>query len=353
MTLVIKIGSCVLVDEQQIINQMVISHLAAQIASLREFHQIVIVSSGAIAAGKSILKKSDAVLANRQILASIGQIELLNLYAREFSRHNLDVAQGLVTRQDFDRRAKYLNMRNFFENLLKENSVIPIINENDVLSPRQPTFSDNDELAGLIALMINADQLILLTNVDGLYTGDPADPESTLLKMIPCGKSVPKHYLDSAKSSLGLGGIQNKVHIAQNTTQVGIGVHIANGRTPRILEKILNLESPGTYFLPCHTKKSSKKRWLASPTHQEKGLVVLNPGLIKRLQNSFEALSILPVGIDQVEGNFLPGEVVALVDRQRRFIGRGISEYNRDQLAEVIGQKSQKPAVKYENLFIY
>jgi glutamate 5-kinase len=220
-------------------------------------------------------------------------------------------------------------MLNCFEILL-QHDIIPVVNENDVISVTELMFTDNDELAGLIASMVNADALIILTNVDGLYTGDPSDPAS--------------------KSNFGRGGMLTKCYMASKIAQLGITVHIGNGTRPNILHDILENKTRHTRFLP-FKGVSGRKRWIAHNDNYSKGIVHVNSGAKLALTGS-KASSLLPVGITYIKGEFKKKDIIRIVDEDEKTIGLGIAEYGSDKALELIGQKNQKPLVHYDYLYL-
>jgi len=327
-------------------------HLAEQIAALKkEGKEVIVVSSGAVASGRSLISVSEKIdaVATRQLLASIGQVKLINTYADLFQQHGLVCAQVLVTKEDFRDRQHYLNMQNCFRILL-QNNVIPIVNENDVVSVTELMFTDNDELAGLIASMLNADALLILTNVDGIYNGDPKDPAATVIPEVTSITIGFSAFVSPQRSQFGRGGMLTKCHMAHKVAQLGIAVHIANGKTENILPKVLNQEVINTRFVPNKTT-SGKKKWLAHSDNYAKGVVQLNAGA-KAALTSAKATSLLPVGIVKITGDFQKGDIIRLVDENEKPVGLGIAEYGSDKALERLGLKNQKPVVHYDYLFL-
>ncbi|HWD88356.1 MAG TPA: glutamate 5-kinase [Mucilaginibacter sp.] len=349
--IVVKIGSNVLTQSDGLPDLPRIGHLVEQIAVIRKQGvEVILVSSGAVASGRSMIsvsEKSDAVAA-RQLLASIGQVKLINTYSSLFGQYDILCSQILVTKEDFRDRLHYLNMRNCLEVLL-QHQVIPVVNENDVVSVTELMFTDNDELAGLIAAMLNANALILLTNVDGIYDGDPKIAGSKLLEAIDSSAELPS-FVASGKSQFGRGGMVTKSTIAQKTAQLGIAVHIANGTKDNILVEVLAGRAAHTRFIQ-DKSKSGKKKWIAHSVHAATGSVRINEGAGIAL-TSDKATSLLPVGIIKVLSDFNKGEIIKLVDDQDRLIGLGIAEYGSDKARERIGQKNQKALVHYDYLYL-
>ncbi|MEJ7740576.1 MAG: glutamate 5-kinase [Chitinophagaceae bacterium] len=350
--LVIKIGSNVLAKKDGLPDLERMFQLTNEIASLKkEGRQVIVVSSGAVAAGKSLIKvtgKYDVVSA-RQLLASVGQVQLINNYADLFKTHNLICSQVLVTKDDFRDRLHYRNMLNCFDILL-QHDIIPVVNENDVISITELMFTDNDELAGLIASMIKADALIILTNVDGLYNGDPNDPGSTIIEEIDPSITDFTAFVTTKKSNFGRGGMLTKSQMANKIAQLGIAVHIANGTREGILRKIMENKTIHTKFLP-FKGVSGKKRWIAHTDKYSKGLVRINDGARKALTGN-KASSLLPVGIMEVKGEFKKKDIITIIDEEGKMIGLGIAEYGSDKAMDLVGQKNQKPLVHYNYLYL-
>jgi glutamate 5-kinase len=349
---VVKIGSNVLTQDNGMPDLERMQHLVEQVAEIkRQGKEVIVVSSGAVASGRSLIsisEKADAV-ASRQLLASIGQVKLINTYSELFSHFNLICAQVLVTKEDFRDRLHYLNMKNCFQILL-QNNVIPIVNENDVISVTELMFTDNDELAGLIASMLNADALFILSNVDGIYNGNPKDAASEVIPEISAGATGFSSFITTQRSQFGRGGMITKCHMAQKVAQLGIAVHIANGKTEHILTKLLNEEVVNTRFIPNKTA-SGKKKWIAHSEQSAKGVVQVNEGA-KAALTSAKATSLLPVGIVQIIGDFQKGDIIRLMDEQEKQLGLGIAEYDAGKARERVGQKNQKPLVHYDYFFL-
>ncbi|WP_346345129.1 glutamate 5-kinase [Mucilaginibacter sp. dw_454] len=347
-----KIGSNVLTQSNGLPDQRRISQLVTQISALKKQGiEVILVSSGAVAAGRSLITVSDKydAIATRQLLASIGQVKLINNYAQLFEQHDILCSQVLVTTEDFKGRQHYLNMKNCLEILL-QHQVIPIVNENDVVSVTELMFTDNDELAGLIASMLNAQALIILTNVNGIYTSNPSDAGSELITEVTDNGVDFASFVSSGKSQFGRGGMITKSHMAQKTAKLGIAVHIANGTKENILIDVLNNTAAHTRFIPDKTA-SGKKKWLAHSEKSATGVVQINEGA-KIALTSNKATSLLPVGLVDVLTDFKKGEIIKLIDEQKKVVALGIAEYGADKAKESIGQKNQKPLVHYDYLYL-
>ncbi|RFZ84644.1 glutamate 5-kinase [Mucilaginibacter terrenus] len=349
---IVKIGSNVITQPNGLPDQERLSHLVDQVAAIsKQGIEVILVSSGAVASGRSLIKvgdKHDAVAA-RQLLASIGQVKLINTYAQLFEKYDTLCSQVLVTKEDFRDRVHYLNMRNCLEILL-QNQVVPVINENDVVSVTELMFTDNDELAGLIASMLNAEALIVLTNVDGIYTGDPKLPGSEVIQEVTSEGIDLSSFVSSARSQFGRGGMITKSSIAHKVAQLGITVHIANGTTDDILTELLAGKAVHTRFVP-EKKKSGKKKWLAHAENAATGVVQVNEGARSVLLSN-KASSLLPVGIIEIIADFKKGDIIRILDEHNKLIGLGQAEYGADKARELQGLKKQRPLVHYDYLYL-
>lgn len=350
--IIIKIGSNVLTQKDGLPDINRINHLVDQIAKIkRQGMEVILVSSGAVASGKSLITISEKFdsIATRQLFASIGQVKLINTYAQQFEKYNILCSQVLVTKEDFRDRLHYLNMKNCLKILLQHH-VIPVVNENDVVSITELMFTDNDELAGLIASMLNAQALIVLTNVDGIYDGNPDNETAKVIEEISDKTIDFSSFVNTSRSQFGRGGMITKSTMAQKVAQLGIAVHIANGTKENILVDVLDNKVPHTYFTP-NRSASGKKKWIAHAGNYAKGIVQVNEGA-KAALTSAKASSLLPVGVINILSDFKKGEIIKLVDENGKHIGLGIAEYGSDKAAEMIGQKNQKALIHYDYLYL-
>ncbi|MCH6199238.1 glutamate 5-kinase [Aquiflexum sp. LQ15W] len=351
--LVIKIGSNVLTKEGGHPDRERMDALVTQIASLKsEGIKVLLVSSGAVAFGRgeiSLPEKIDPIL-KKQIWASNGQIDLINTYKGLFKKHHLTISQILVTKEDFRDRKHYLNMRNCLLGLIAQ-GIVPVINENDTVAITELMFTDNDELASLTAAMVNADSMILLTNVDGIFDGNPNDPNSKLISII--GNKMPDlgAVISPLKSSFGRGGMLTKTNMAKKAAELGIQVWIANGKKENILTDVINQKAISTYFEP-KPRKQSPKKWLAHGDQYFKGEVVINEGA-KNALTSNKISSLLPVGMVMIKGEFSKGDIIRITDESGTKIGLGKAEYHSPLAKEKIGQKNQKPFIHYDYLYLF
>lgn len=350
--IVIKIGSNVLALDNGLLNLQRIEQLVEQIVRLKNNGiEVIIVSSGAVASGRSYISLPDNydAVSKRQVLASIGQIKLINTYRDFFEKHNFLCAQVLVSKEDFRDRGHYLNMQNCISVLL-QNNVIPIVNENDVISITELMFTDNDELAGLIASMVNAEALFLLTSVDGIFDADPQNPEAKVIPVISPEITNFSSFVNAGKSSFGRGGMITKCHIASRLTGMGINVHVANGKKDNIVLDLVNGKQTGTVF-PAHKKTSSIKKWLAHSKDFSKGIVTVTDGARIALLSE-KATSLLMIGINNIEGYFHKGDIIKIIDEENNFVGWGMSNFSSEKASQLMGQKKQKPLIHYDYLFI-
>ncbi len=350
--IVVKIGTNVLTREDGRLDITNISQLVDQIAALKQRGiNVVLVSSGAVGAGQELLpaaKDFDQVV-RRQMLSAIGQVRLMELYRQLFANHGLLCGQVLATKGDFRDRRHYLNMRNCFEALLHD-QIVPIVNENDVISVTELMFTDNDELASLVTGMIAADALFILSSVDGLFNGPPDDPSSNLVTEVAADDSKVLEHVAPVKSSFGRGGMQTKLRMAQQTARLGADVFLANGCRPNILLDILDGQQIRTRIL-AKASVSNVKRWIAH--HQSsKGEITVNEGAVIALRDPDRISSLLPVGITNIDGDFQKGDLVRIVDPNGQVVGMGIAQYGAETATKHIGEKGRKAVIHYDYLVV-
>lgn len=350
--IVVKVGSNVLTDQQGWLNVPVLENLVDQLVALRKIQvELILVSSGAVAAGRSLImhpEKSDPV-STRQLLSSVGQVKLINTYAQLFETRSMHCSQVLVTKGDFRDRSHYLNMKNCFQVLL-QNKIIPVVNENDVVSVTELMFTDNDELAGLIAAMMNADALVLLTNVDGVFKGHPEKTNSRLIEQVDAKQDNYANMILTKKSNFGRGGMITKYNMASKVSQSGIHVFIGNGKKENALLNILEGKQKCTRFT-AHKSPSNLKKWLAHSEGYAKGKIIVNEGARNALLSN-TATSLLPIGISSIEGTFKKGDIIRILDEKHQTLGLGMAQYGYDKAMEKIGLKHQKPLVHYDYLYL-
>jgi glutamate 5-kinase len=345
--IVTKFGTSLLTAGTSKLNQDKMSDLVDQLARLHsQGVEVVVVTSGAIAAGREKLGLTKRIkgITYKQVLASVGQGRLMNLYERLFDRHGITVAQALLTKADLRDRYGYLNTRNTLLALL-EMGVICIVNENDVVAVdeiEEAKFGDNDNLSAMVANLIDADLLLILTDIDGLYTADPnKDPDARLIPLVEKIDARIEGLVSGATSGLGTGGMVTKIEAAKMATACGITVVIANGRQPDILMRLAIGESVGTRFLPVTAQLDSRERWMLSGL-RTRGTVVVDAGAALALRRYKR--SLLAAGIQQVEGNFRRGDIVNIQDMQGVRLGCGITNYDAEELLAIRGIHSEEIA---------
>lgn len=352
-TCVIKIGSNVITQETGMPDFSRIESLCSQVSFLiKKGKKVILITSGAVAFGRKNIKlpeKTNPVL-KKQIWAAHGQIALINTYQNIFAGLGNSIAQILVTKEDFRDRKHYLNMKNCIEGLLSH-GIIPILNENDTVAITELMFTDNDELASLTAAMVNADTLILLTNVNGIYTGSPDLPDSRLIQIVDQQTLDLSKFIQASKSSFGRGGMLTKLNMAKKSANLGIEVFIANGKKEAILGEILAGNAICTRFEPSPVKQSPKK-WLAHGEQYYKGEIIINEGAKKALFSKIIS-SLLPIGIVSFSGDFEKGDILRILDETGNRIGLGRAEYGKKVLSEKTGQKNQKPIIHYDYLYLF
>ena len=347
----VKIGSRVLTKKDGYLNKKVVVELVKDLASLKKQGQeIILISSGAVELGKSVsslrnnleiktnaVKYSNSII-REQILAAVGQPKLMAFYTKEFEKYGITCAQLLVTRSVFADRESYLSIRTVAENLLKL-GILPIFNENDALSSEELDFSDNDQLACMVASMLVVDKLIILTNVDGVY--DKLG-KGVISKRIPIIKKVGDFIekIDDSAST-GKGGMKSKLISADLITSLGIPMHIANGLTKNAVSKIVKGKNIGTFFPTSHKKENAAKAWLATAAWP-KGKIIVSTCLGDILRKKQLAASILFMGIEKISGNFSKRDVVEICDETGKGLGKGLVRYDKAELKKKIEEYRKK-----------
>ncbi len=352
----VKIGSNVLSRADGRLDITRMSALVDQVAELRGAGvEVIVISSGAVAAGRSELPEAaghrlDSVSA-RQLFSAVGQAKLIDRYVQLFREHGIICGQVLTTKENFATRHHYLNQHNCMEVMLRE-GVVPIVNENDTVSVTELMFTDNDELSGLIAMMMNCDRLVILSNIDGIFTGNPADEGSRLIERVAPGDDLSR-YISSARSGLGRGGMTTKYNIARKVADAGIEVIIANGKREHILTDLLlgRGKAPSTRFEASEHPASSLKRWLASSASFAKGSLKLNAEAARTLRDR-PGTSLLPVGVTDAEGDFAAGDIVSICGPDDTVIAWGRISTSTEQVRRRLGQPGGKPLVHADYLYI-
>ncbi|MDR1808952.1 MAG: glutamate 5-kinase [Prevotella sp.] len=355
LRLVVKIGSNVLTRKDGTLDVTRMSALIDQIVELKQAGvEVIVVSSGAVAAGKAEIQphsKLDMV-SSRQLFSAVGQVKLINHYHSLFQQHKVICGQILATKEDFATRRHYLNQRNCMTVML-ENGAVPIVNENDAISVNELMFTDNDELSGLVAAMMDAQKLIILSNIDGIYNGDPASADAEVIRTIDVLKDNIEEYIRSSKSSAGRGGMQTKYNIARKVAEEGVEVIIANGKRENILCDIVGQQAGCIYtrFAPVEKKTSSVKKWIAHSEGFAKGEVYINEGAKDALSGD-KAISLLPVGVVKITGEFEADDIVKIMAENGAQIGVGKIACDSEEARAQIGKKQTKPIIHYDYLYL-
>jgi glutamate 5-kinase len=340
--IVVKVGSSLVTNQGEGLDIPAIRNWAQQIAALREEgHNVILVSSGAIAEGMQRLgwKKRPSAVHELQAAAAVGQMGLIQVYESCFSAHGLHTAQILLTHADLADRERYLNARSTLCTLLTL-GVIPVINENDTVVTDEIKFGDNDTLGALVANLIEADALIILTDQIGLYTADPRkDPNATLISLAQAGDEKLEAMAGGAGSHIGSGGMLTKVLAAKRAARSGAHTVIASGHEIDVLPRLMRGDSIGTLLEAQPLPLNARKQWLADHL-QISGKVTLDAGAVHALRN--EGKSLLPVGITSVSGEFVRGTVVAILDTNGQDIARGLINYNATETRRIAGHASNE-----------
>lgn len=352
----VKIGSNVLTRQDGTLDITRMSALVDQVAELRrQGIEVILISSGAVASGRSELKmtvsrKMDSV-DQRQLFSAVGQAKLINRYYELFREHGLPVGQVLTMKENFGTRRHYLNQRNCMMVML-ENGVIPIVNENDTISVTELMFTDNDELSGLIATMMDVQALIILSNVNGIYNGMPGEPDVEVIREVEPDKDL-SEYIRTEKSGFGRGGMITKCNIARKVADEGIAVMIANGKRDHILtDLILHPDSVlCTRFIPRKAAVSSVKKWIAHSSGFAKGRIFLNEKAVEVVCGD-RAVSILPIGITHIEGDFEKDDLVSVLSPENTPLGIGRVAYDSNEARRLIGLHDCKPIIHYDYLYL-
>jgi glutamate 5-kinase len=338
---VVKVGSNVLTEDQGL-NLKAIRSISGQICGLIDGgREVILVSSGAMASGvkKIGLDKRPDEIPKRQAVAAVGQAGLIMEYEKAFARDHKKVAQILLTGDDLNNRQRYLNARNAILMLLSWH-VVPIVNENDTVMIEEIQFGDNDNLAAMITLLLDADILINLTDIDGLYTKDPrANPDASLIPVVSTISKDIIRFAGEIPGALGTGGMLSKIKAARKVTAAGIPMVIANGNRPDILKKLFSDQEPGTFFVPKTKKLKSRKCWIAF-TLKPKGVLMVDDGAAAAIMK--RGKSLLPSGIVGVEGDFGVGAPVEFKKGDREILGTGLVNYSSTDIRKIMGLKSSQ-----------
>jgi len=362
--LVVKIGTTLISSPTEFLDRNKMRPIVEDLAHLRKRGvKIILVSSGAIGAGMAILglKSRPKLLPQKQAAAAIGQSKLMHFYKELFNECDLHVAQVLLTRDDLDDRRKYLNARNTLSTLLGYESIIPIINENDTVAVDEIKFGDNDTLAAVVASKMEADLLVILSNVDGLYDCDPRKSKSPkLIEEVTDLSDDIRRICGAASAETSVGGMKSKVEAARIASFSGIAMILANGERSHILKQIFENDVKCTYFRPKNEWVNGRKRWIAFGAAPH-GNIKIDEGACSALLR--KCRSLLPSGIIDVSGKFARGDTISIVDAGSREIARGLTNYSADEIlqikgshtskiAEILGHKDYDEVVHRDNLVV-
>ena len=362
---VIKVGSAVLTASGEGLDLKRIEKLAAEVSSLADQkREVILVTSGAIAAGlaKLGLKKTKGMpLPLKQAAAAVGQSGLMRVYEKTFGSHGRKVAQVLLTREDLSSRTRFLNARNTIHTLL-EYGVIPVINENDTVAVDEIKFGDNDSLSGMVVHLADADLLVILSDIDGLYTADPRlDPDAKFIPMVEKITAELERGAGDASTVVGTGGMRSKIMTAKKVGAFGAAMVILNGKKQGLLTAVFEGKEVGTLFLPKDHKDRSRKHWIAYTACSSGGIVVDDGGR-EALVN--KGKSLLPGGVVRIEGNFKAGDCISCSDARGNEFARGLTKYSSDdlerikglktsQIASVLGHKDYDEVIHRDDLVIF
>jgi glutamate 5-kinase len=362
--LVVKVGTTLVSSSTDFVNREEMEPIVEDISAFRKRGiKVILVTSGAIGAGMGVLglKVRPKVLPQKQAAAAIGQSRLMHFYKELFNQYGMRVAQILLTKDDLDERTKYLNARNTLTTLLQYDGIVPIINENDTVAVDEIKFGDNDTLAAIVASKMQADLLVILSNVDGMYDCDPR--KSAVPKLIEDVKDISddlRKMCGGASSETSVGGMAAKVEAARIATLSGIGVVLANGTRKHVLQDIFTDACKCTYFHPGQDVIHGRKRWIAFSS-APRGKIKVDAGARRALLEN--GSSLLPSGVIGVTGKFNRGDTISIVDDGNKEIARGLANYSAaeigkikgfhtSKIAELLGQKDYDEIVHRDNLVI-
>ena len=343
--IIVKAGTNILTGGRDELDDSFIDNLVSQISELSSSgREMLLVSSGAVAAGRGVMRNlsKSSVLPDRQVLAAVGQGRLMHLYEQAFATHGIPTAQALLSRRDVNDRLGYLNLRNTLLSLL-DNGVVPVINENDVVAVEElegEVFGDNDTLSALVANLIDADLLVILGSVEGMYTKDPnIFTDAELISVVEKMDDKLNEYAGPSSDLRGRGGMVTKIEAARLATASGVDVVIANGGTDSVVFRLSNGERIGTLFKTSVSKLESRKRWMLSGV-SNKGNIKVDKGAVSALKSS--KTSLLPAGVLSCFGGFERGDIVYIKDEHENNIAAGISNYGSSDLLQIQSLKSDR-----------
>ncbi len=342
--IVVKAGTSLLTSGTDSLNLGIMSNIVGQIAYLHcKGAEILLVSSGAVAAGRNALElpQDSKDISFRQVLAAVGQGRLMHVYQQLFESYDIRVGQALLSRKDLSDRLGYLNVRNTLLALL-EHKIVPIINENDVVSIDEligEGFGDNDTLSALVANLVDADLLVMLGEVDGLFTSDPnIDPKAKLVQIVDEVNQDVESMGGPSRDGRGRGGMTTKIEASRIAAVSGVDVVIANGQEEDVVRRLIDGESIGTFFPASRTKMESRKRWMLSGL-STKGEILVDDGAVRAICTKHR--SLLPAGVIDITGSFDRGEIVSILDTKGKQIAAGITNYSSEDLSSIKGLHSE------------
>ncbi len=340
-TIVVKLGTSVLTGGSLSLDKAHMVELVRQCAVLKkQGHKIIVVTSGAIAAGREHLNYPELpkTMANKQLLAAVGQSCLIQAWESLFNLYNIHVGQMLLTRADLDDRERYLNARDMLNALLKHD-IVPIVNENDAVATTEIKVGDNDNLSALVGILAGADKLLLLTDQPGLFTADPrSNPNAELIREVHTIDETLRKIAGGSGTTLGTGGMATKLQAADVARRAGIEVIVAAGSATNVIIDSVESQSHGTRFLPLECALESRKRWILAGPPQA-GDIIIDDGAVQAVQE--RGSSLLSKGITQVKGVFQRGEVARITTQSGILVARGISRYSSEDLNKILGLHSQ------------
>lgn len=340
--IVVKIGTSSITHASGLLDLNRMENIVRQLSNLHnKGYDVVLVSSGAIGAGmgKLGLNQKPNTIPEKQAAAAVGQGILVHMYEKLFSEYGKTVAQILLTKEDTANRSRFLNARNTFFTLFNQN-VIPIINENDAIVIDEIKFGDNDTLSALVTNLIDADLLILLSDIDGLYSSNPrTNIDAKLISTVDKITNDIKNIAGDAGTKFGTGGMSTKIEAAEIAMSSGASMIIVNGSTPNIINRIIEGENLGTFFKANNNLQHARKRWIAYNTSL-KGNIIIDDGAKDAVTNHHK--SLLPAGIKSISGSFNKGDVVSIIDIDNNEIARGITNYNYKDLDLIKGINSSE-----------
>jgi len=350
----IKVGSNVITQADGSLNVGRMLRIVEDISVLtKQGIEVILISSGAVAAGRGsvVPAKRTNIVSAKQIWAAIGQVKLMSTYQFLFEKYNIIAGQVLATKEEFGDRRHYLNMKNCISAMI-ENKVLPVVNENDTVAINELMFTDNDELSGMIASMMDSEALFLLSNVDGIYNGVPGNEGVEIIKEVCDSRVSLEQFISTTKSGFGRGGMLTKYSTARKIASEGVDVFIANGnRDSVVLDIMRGRDVPFTRISRCNGRPRSVKKWLYHSDTFAKGAVVVNKGAKEALFDE-RASSLLMVGITRVEGYFEKGDIVRILDEAGNNLGLGKSSYDSRKAEQSIGTKLPRPFIHYHYLVL-